>query len=73
MGVMSEIEHAKAFQMADLRGHVSQIIIGQHKRLKIDLLPYRLGRSAKPSLPEVEMLLRLGHGVILAFQPPKVA
>lgn len=40
---MSEVKHAKAFQIADLRRHLSQIIIRQHKRLKINLLPYSSG------------------------------
>lgn len=58
---MSEVQHAETLQARDTGGYLLQIILSQHKRLKIDLLPNRFRHLTKAMLPQTEMLSRLLH------------
>ncbi len=59
---MSEIEHAQALQAPDARRYLVQIIVSQHKRLDIGIVPNRFRHLTEVMLPEIEVRGRLRHG-----------
>jgi hypothetical protein len=68
---MSEVDHAEAFQKADLAGQLGQVVVRQDQCLNFRLLPHRIWYLAEMFLPQIE--IRCGgswHGAYLMAALP---